>query len=84
MKITAQNLRCYAYFLFAPIILTHFSCNYAIIIKIYVVKYNHSKKKGVKHYGDVVTVIMYAAIIAVISVVAYFIIKSAKSALKFA
>ena len=44
----------------------------------------YQQKKGGKHYGDACNNhIMYGAIIGVISVVAYFVIKSAvKSALK--
>ena len=66
-----------------PIILTHFSAKSAY--KIYAVcnKISVQRKKEDNIMGSLAIIIMYGAIIGVISVVAYFVIKSAvKAALK--
>ena len=66
-----------------PIILTHFSAKSAY--KIYAVcnQISVQRKKEDNIMGTLAIIIMYGAIIGVISVVAYFVIKSAvKAALK--
>ena len=50
---------------------------------LYVIKYQYREKKEDNIMGTLAIIIMYGAIIGVISVVAYFVIKSAvKAALK--
>ena len=54
-----------------------------MISKRYVIKYQYKEKKEENIMGTLAIIIMYGAIIGVISVVAYFVIKSAvKAALK--
>ena len=43
-----------------------------ISFELYMVKYNHINEKGVKHYGGFGKKLMYAAVIGVVSVDAYF------------